>query len=94
VPLAILLGLYVAVLGLMVGSYLNVVVYRLPRGGGRGGLHGKQAWCFGRAVGRSSKLSAGQPTIFPVARLQTAAPPEIFTFDLIECFERPWASTT
>ena len=27
-----LLGLYAAVLGLIVGSYLNVVVYRLPRG--------------------------------------------------------------
>jgi leader peptidase (prepilin peptidase)/N-methyltransferase len=32
VPLQILLGVYAAVLGLIVGSYLNVVIYRLPRG--------------------------------------------------------------
>lgn len=30
--LQILLGVYAAVLGLIVGSYLNVVIYRLPRG--------------------------------------------------------------
>ncbi len=30
--LQILIALYVAVLGLIVGSYLNVVIYRLPRG--------------------------------------------------------------
>jgi leader peptidase (prepilin peptidase)/N-methyltransferase len=32
VQLQILLGVYAAVLGLIVGSYLNVVIYRLPRG--------------------------------------------------------------
>jgi len=32
VHLQALLGVYAAVLGLIVGSYLNVVVYRLPRG--------------------------------------------------------------
>jgi leader peptidase (prepilin peptidase) / N-methyltransferase len=32
VHLQILLGVYAAVLGLIVGSYLNVVIYRLPRG--------------------------------------------------------------
>jgi leader peptidase (prepilin peptidase)/N-methyltransferase len=32
VALYTLLGIYAAVLGLIVGSYLNVVVYRLPRG--------------------------------------------------------------
>jgi leader peptidase (prepilin peptidase)/N-methyltransferase len=32
VQLQILLGIYAAVLGLIVGSYLNVVIYRLPRG--------------------------------------------------------------
>jgi leader peptidase (prepilin peptidase)/N-methyltransferase len=32
VHLQALLGIYAAVLGLIVGSYLNVVVYRLPRG--------------------------------------------------------------
>jgi leader peptidase (prepilin peptidase)/N-methyltransferase len=32
VSLQILLGVYAAVLGLIVGSYLNVVIYRLPRG--------------------------------------------------------------
>ena len=31
-PVPFLLGIYIAVLGLMVGSYLNVVIYRLPRG--------------------------------------------------------------
>lgn len=31
-PLEVLLGIYAAVLGLIVGSYLNVVVYRVPRG--------------------------------------------------------------
>ena len=30
--LQLLLGIYAAVLGLIVGSYLNVVIYRLPRG--------------------------------------------------------------
>ncbi len=30
--LEVLLGIYAAVLGLIVGSYLNVVIYRLPRG--------------------------------------------------------------
>lgn len=30
--LHVLLGVYAAVLGLIVGSYLNVVIYRLPRG--------------------------------------------------------------
>jgi leader peptidase (prepilin peptidase)/N-methyltransferase len=32
VQLQILLGIYAAVLGLIVGSYLNVVIYRVPRG--------------------------------------------------------------
>jgi leader peptidase (prepilin peptidase)/N-methyltransferase len=32
VPLEFLLGVYAALLGLIVGSYLNVVIYRLPRG--------------------------------------------------------------
>jgi leader peptidase (prepilin peptidase) / N-methyltransferase len=32
VQLQLLLGLYAAVLGLIAGSYLNVVIYRLPRG--------------------------------------------------------------
>jgi leader peptidase (prepilin peptidase)/N-methyltransferase len=32
VPLHVLVAVYAAVLGLIVGSYLNVVVYRLPRG--------------------------------------------------------------
>jgi len=32
VPLEILLGVYAALLGLIVGSYLNVVIYRLPLG--------------------------------------------------------------
>jgi leader peptidase (prepilin peptidase)/N-methyltransferase len=32
VPLEFLLGIYAALLGLIVGSYLNVVIYRLPRG--------------------------------------------------------------
>jgi leader peptidase (prepilin peptidase)/N-methyltransferase len=32
VQLQILLGLYAAVFGLIVGSYLNVVIYRVPRG--------------------------------------------------------------
>lgn len=31
-PLEFLLGVYAALLGLIVGSYLNVVIYRLPRG--------------------------------------------------------------
>lgn len=31
-PLEFLLGIYAALLGLIVGSYLNVVIYRLPRG--------------------------------------------------------------
>jgi leader peptidase (prepilin peptidase) / N-methyltransferase len=32
VQLSILLGIYAAVLGLIVGSYLNVVIHRVPRG--------------------------------------------------------------
>jgi len=32
VPLEILLGVYAAALGLIIGSYLNVVIYRLPLG--------------------------------------------------------------
>jgi leader peptidase (prepilin peptidase) / N-methyltransferase len=32
VPLEFLLGVYATLLGLIVGSYLNVVIYRLPRG--------------------------------------------------------------
>ena len=31
-PLEFLLGIYAALLGLIVGSYLNVVIYRVPRG--------------------------------------------------------------
>lgn len=31
-PLEFLLGIYAALLGLIAGSYLNVVIYRLPRG--------------------------------------------------------------
>ena len=31
-PLEFLLGIYAALVGLIVGSYLNVVIYRLPRG--------------------------------------------------------------